>query len=240
MNYDEMVEEIKQRKKYILEIGYILKDIDYFDYYWKSMINKRQHDGFFETYEVINWIGNKFKPKNILEIGTRTGGSIISLLYNYGNYENMNAYCFDIWWEYPTFRHFPFTAIKYLLPENMKEKKLMEKIKRNTEKCNIPYDDITFIGGNSGKTIPEFFKNNKELELDYALVDGSHERKDALNDLNNVSRHMGKNGIMVFDDVGPDSHHLIDMWNIFKTKNKNDFSFYEHMAGKGVAWAIKN
>ncbi|MBU0756950.1 MAG: hypothetical protein KKF44_02705, partial [Nanoarchaeota archaeon] len=33
--------------------------------------------------DLIMWIGCEYKPKRILEIGTRTGGSLISLLCTY-------------------------------------------------------------------------------------------------------------------------------------------------------------
>ncbi len=74
-----------------------LSDANKFDAYWNNQIKLAESDDYFETYMVINWIGNKYRPKKILEIGTRTGGSLICLLSPYDIFENLEIYCFDFY-----------------------------------------------------------------------------------------------------------------------------------------------
>jgi cephalosporin hydroxylase len=192
---------------------------------------------------VINWIGEKYKPKRILEIGTRTGGSLISLLSPYVILEGLEIYCFDLWREYykTTFiKKVPIIRrLTKFIPENLHLKLSIKKVNKNLEIFKIPTENINYITGDSKVTIPDFFSDHPKKKFDYILVDGAHDKESALMDLLNIGSHVSMGGFIVFDDIGPESYQLIDVWEKFKEKFNNQFYFYEYYHRKGVAWAIR-
>lgn len=115
----------------------------------------------------------------------------------------------------------------------------IRKVKKNLIFFKIPIDNIEFISGDSKIAVPDFFRKFPDKKFDYVLVDGGHDRKTASADLENVSSHINKGGVIVFDDIGPESYKLIDVWEAFKAKHNNEFDFYEKFHRKGVAWAFK-
>jgi len=237
MNYKSMIKKIEKRKDYVISYCQILQEFDDNDYYWSETIELAKKKYFFETSMVINWIGAKFGPKKILEIGTRTAGSLVALLYNHKLQEGLEIYCFDLWKEYSS-SFFPTIAMKYL-PTFIKEKFSIKKVKKNLNKLNIPYENIKFISGDSKITIPYFFKKFPDKKFDYILVDGGHDKLTASIDLENICGHFSDRGVLVFDDIGPESYKLIDVGDAFKSKHINEFNFYEKFHRKGVAWAFK-
>ena len=108
---------------------------------------------------------------------------------------------------------------------------------RSSRKTTRPC--LVDIFSDSKKTVPEYFHNNPNKLFDYILVDGGHDKKTAGTDLENISDHVAKGGIVIFDDIGPESYKLIDVWEAFKKKHENEFTFYEKYHRKGVAWAFR-
>jgi predicted O-methyltransferase YrrM len=99
---------------------------------------------------------------------------------------------------------------------------------------------VTFLSGDSRKTVPQFIKNNNTAYFDLATVDGGHAYAVARADLRNVIPRIKVGGVLVFDDISnqylPDCKrawaNVIESSSRFKT-----YSFSE--IGYGAAFAIK-
>jgi predicted O-methyltransferase YrrM len=238
-----------------------LRTLDPNDNYWKEIEDLYQKAAagntlFLESSMVISWIGATRKPKKVLEIGTRTGGSLIALLRTYSPQELESISeidSFDMWREYISTTPFSFILTKLTGAKrnvNISERytkyisRIIEhystrKVKRNLAAFSIPSKKINFISGDSKQTVPEFFKQNPGKKFDYILVDGAHDEHTALVDLENIADKVEKNGIVVFDDIAPESYNLIGVWNTFKARHAAEFEFFEIFNRKGVAFAIR-
>jgi predicted O-methyltransferase YrrM len=176
-------------------------------------------DEFFDQYCLGFWWGSTYNPKNILEIGSRSGLSLSQLLSGCKDFDK-RVVCFDLWDDGLSN---PELILKYLSHLNIV----------------VP---IEFYQGDSRITVPEFKKNNKD-KFDYILVDGGHSDETASVDLENVVDLVAKGGVIVFDDISAtiesDGFNIKPTWERFKKKHLKDFKWHEDMAGKGTAWAIK-
>lgn len=229
------------------------------DDYWKALVDEKiytRNGLFIETDMVISWIGATYKPKHILEIGTRTGGSLVALMsvYPKADLDNIQEIVsFDMWREYVSTTPLSNFISKLLKRKtniniserytwmlgSMVEKNAQSKVKKNLKAFNIPVDKIKFISGDSKLTVPKYFSENPTKKFDYILVDGGHDEDTAMKDLENIVSYVEKGGVVVFDDIMPESYNLIGVWNKFKDKHSNEFDFYEILHRKGMAWAIK-
>lgn len=241
MTITEFVEEIKKEKDHVVKMLRRLREHNPYDHYWKELLELSDHEDFFEPCLLQYWIGKKIKPERILEIGTRTGGSLVSLLSSYSEYKNTEVYSFDLWVEnihasflskIPLLR----SLIK-VLPAN--RSLAVNMVKQNLRLFSIPPSIVTFISGDSKNTVPSFFRDKPNLQFDYISVDGAHDPTTAYTDLNNVAAFIAPKGFLIFDDISPEGYNLLPVWEKFKEKYKNDFTFYETMHRKGLAWAIR-
>lgn len=216
---NQMVKEIEERKDHIVSLAKLLKSKPSIrkDYYYGQIIELSEKDYMFESWMVINWVGLKYRPRKIIEIGTRNGGSLCALLTAYDDFNDMDITCFDIWREIGG----------------------PKAVKRNLKHFKIPNSMITFISGDSRETVPDFFQKNPDTKFDYILVDGGHDFETADTDLKNVENHVAKGGILVFDDISEESYGLLPVWEDFKKRNGSNFDYYEVMHRKGSAWAIR-
>jgi len=259
LSEEEVIEEIKGREDFMLSNFRVLRKADPNDHYWRNFLELDAYirDGeIFEPGMVINWIGSRFSPKTILEIGTRSGGSLINLLTPYRGYDDLDIVSFDLWKEY-----FSATWMSRVLTNiigsadgktqrNISQKYTRifsgvikyfstSKVRRNLKYFNIPPDKIQFISGDSRVTVPDFFKKNPNKKFDYVLVDGAHDPETAMIDLQNVVDCIKTGGFLVFDDIGPEGYNLKEVWESFKKQHEDKFIFYERYHRKGVAWAIR-
>ncbi|MDX2246223.1 MAG: class I SAM-dependent methyltransferase [Bacteroidia bacterium] len=259
LSREKMLEAIKERRDFVLSNFRILRKVDPNDHYWKSFENIGEYvrEGeIFETGMVQSWIGSNYSPKTILEIGTRTGGSLISLLTAYNSYTGLEIVSFDLWREY-----FSVTWLSRMITRlkgsadgrsniNISRKYMQYfdflirylstgKVKRNLRYFNIPTNNIQFVSGDSRITVPEYFRQNPNKKFDYILVDGAHDEETALIDLRNVANYVATGGFLLFDDIGPEGYKLGKVWEQFRFEQKDNFDFYEVYHRKGVAWAIK-
>jgi predicted O-methyltransferase YrrM len=239
MDTKKMIKEIENRREQMLKNYEILSNHDKNDKFWQ-IIPERAKDGYvFELGMVINWIGFKYKPKKILEIGTRTGGSLIHLLSSYDIYNDLEIYCFD-YWQYPPDES-AIPCIYRFVPSSIKKmifkKYYMKKIEKNLNLFKIPIKNIYFISGDSKSTVPNFFKNNPKKQFDYILVDGGHDKLTASTDLENVVGHVASGGVILFDDL--ERENLLNVWNQFKEKHSDEFYFYDKIHRKGIGWGFK-
>ncbi len=259
-NLDEKdFQDILTYKDLLLSNGKKLAALDPNDEYWRNLSNESilsRNGMFLESNMVESWVGATRKPKRILEIGTRTGGSLIALLcvYSKSDYENISeVLSFDMWREYVS-----TTPLSTLLSKMMGKKRNINiserftkwvgnyvekastgKVRKNLAAFNISTEKIQFISGDSTVKVPEYFAQHPGKKFDYILVDGGHDEKTAMTDLDNVVGHVDKGGIILFDDIMPESYNLIGVWNKFKEKNKESFNFFEIRHRKGIAFAIK-
>ena len=221
----QITEEITGTTPFVLSNFRMLRKLDPNDHYWSLVedTNRLTVNGvFIETAMVVSWIGKTYRPRRILEIGTRTGGSLIALLTNYQDFSNVEVLSFDLWREYvsTTFISSKITKLKSKdSPRsenagniNISEKKLrhffslirnlsIKKVKRNLEYFNIPSGIIKFISGDSKVTVPAYFKDHPDEKFDYILVDGAHEKETDFIDLKNIADRVAVNGIGVCDDI---------------------------------------
>jgi predicted O-methyltransferase YrrM len=263
LDKQQITKEIISTTPFVLSNFRLLRKLDPNDHYWSMFTDTDRltiNDVFIETAMVVSWIGGTFKPKRILEIGTRTGGSLIALLSNYQDFKNIEVVSFDLWREYisTTLVSKKITSLKSKKENegdivgniNISEKKLkpffplirnlsINKVRRNLDYFNIPGRIITFISGDSKKTVPFYFEKHPEKKFDYILVDGAHDKETAFIDLQNIADHVAEKGIIVFDDISDLSYNLMDVWTRFKELQKDKFDFIEIDCRKGIGLAFK-
>jgi len=234
--------EMMKRNNQVYKIIQKLESIDKHDKYWKKFLTELNPntDYNFHLYHLINWIGYHHRPKQVLDIGVRSGGSLIVLLDSYNFFKNnVKVYGFDIWDSYnplhiPHFMDNYFTGLRQYL--------YLRYLKRNLRNMCIPLDIFSFYAGDSKKTIPKFLDDNPDLFFDYILVDGGKDKFTAYMDLMNTYVRLKKGGVLIFDDIHPHNCDLVTIWNVFKKKYKDDFHFYEYLSDKGnvgFGWCFK-
>jgi len=181
---------------------------------------EKEKENFFDIYCLAFWWGSYFRPKRIMEIGSRTGLSLVQLLSAYPAHpKDMRVVLFDRW------------------DDGLS---CPELIKKHLDYLGIPMDSIEFYTGDSKETVPEFKKYNPNEKFDWVLVDGSHEYDWVKNDLQNVVDIIAKSGVIVADDLsGEAGPGVAKAWDEFKEKYFDEFSWNEDHSGKGTAWAIK-
>jgi len=261
---ETMLAQIRERRDFFLGNIRILRQRDPNDHYWRNFDDpaQQERDGqLFETGMVQSWIGSHLRPKRILEIGTRTGGSLVNLLSTYSrpDLEGVKVVSFDLWREYfsVTWLSRLLTRLKYgpqagpgsqvnisrrymQYFDGLIQALATGKVKRNLRHFNLPTDTLIFISGDSKETVPAYFKRHPEATFDYVLVDGAHDEETALIDLENVAPYVAPGGVLVFDDIGPESYRLGGVWDAFKAKHEHEFTFVEVYHRKGVAWAFRH
>jgi predicted O-methyltransferase YrrM len=214
---DAMIAEMELMKEVVLHTVRVLAPYNRQDYYYAQLLQLADGDYFFETYQVIAWAALRLHPRRIMEIGTRNGGSLVQLLSLYHRHDEMQVVCFDLWHEIGS----------------------PGSVRRNLRRLNIPVGVVEFIRGDSRQTVPAFKQKRPDARFDYILVDGGHEREVARRDLQNVAELIDPGGILIFDDIGPESYQLIDVWREFQAAHRAQFDWYEKLWRKGVAWAIR-
>jgi predicted O-methyltransferase YrrM len=252
------LDAIAGHKDLLLRNATVLRRRDPNDYYWRDLTDpeKLLRNGvLLETNMVTSWIAATRKPRQILEIGTRSGGSLIALLSAYPEAERDRieaVVSFDLWREYLSTTgaatglsrmlglrtNMNLSAIGRLFP-GFVTRQAENKIKGNLRAFGLPTEKISFIAGDSRATVPAFFKAHPDALFDYILVDGAHDEATAAIDLENTWSHCAPGGVLLFDDIMPESYGLIDVWNTFKERHAEAFTFFEVEHRKGVAWAIR-
>jgi len=191
-------------------------DTYYENYLWH--LNKRK-ESFFDIYHLAWAWAIEHKPKRILEIGVRTGISICQLLSAYLDHSIIE---------------------KVLLCDVFNDGFISPQLVQvNLQTLGIPTDKVDFLVGDSKQTIPQFKLDNPGYKFDWILVDGSHDKTDAMIDLENVHDIVNVGGVIVFDDISPDGMNLLSVWEEFKNKYSSEFEFNYDMNGKGLGWCIK-
>ncbi len=169
---------------------------------------------------VLYAVSKNLKIQNYLEIGVRRGRSMGIVC---SQSKNVDVYAFDMWIE-------NYTGVDNPGPDFVKSEMLKVGHSGN----------LTFINGDSKKTVPDFFRKNPNIFFDIITVDGDHSLKGAKIDLRNVIKKLKVGGVLVFDDIASHEHpYLHDVWKT-EIKSKESFYTWEHTDnGLGVAFAIR-
>lgn len=196
-------------------------DVDFvINFYKKGLENFGEDWRYADINTALITIGKNIKVENYLEIGVRRGRSMAMLA---SQCPNADFYGFDIWIE------------DYCDSPNPGPEFVKEELKKFGYSGNINFEN-----GDSKKTIPKFFKKNKNLFFDVITVDGDHSLGGAKKDLNNVISRLKIGGVLVFDDISSHEHSYLNKTWHKQIKNKKNFYTYEYTdLGLGVAIAIK-
>jgi len=180
--------------------------------------------GFFDFFHLLWNIGAVINPMNIMEIGCRSGTSLIQLLSSMPDLSGKRVVIFD------SFLHETLSVTdKRICNEAM--------VRENLEYLNLPTEIIEFVVGLSQETVPAWKDKNPDVKFDYILVDGGHTYKNEKIDLENSSGMLAPGGVLLVDDiVAPPLHKL---WDEFKAEQNSGFMFTESFLWKGVGVAVK-
>ena len=214
---DELIAEMERLQQVVLNTRRILGPLNRHDCYYRKVLEYLESEYFFEPSMVMAWIGMTLKPRRILEIGTRNGGSLLDLLSMFFRHDGMRVVCCDLWREIGS----------------------PAAVRRNLRRMNVPADIVEFVSGDSLQVVPQWKRRNPGALFDYILVDGCHDADVARQDLENVWDMLDVGGALVFDDIGPESYCLIDVWRDFQSAHRSQFVWYEKQWRKGVAWAFR-
>lgn len=179
---------------------------------------------FFDFYHLLWNIGAVINPKNIMEIGCRSGISLIQLLSSMPNLDGKRVVIFD------SFLHETLSVTDKRICNE-------EVVRANLEYLNLPIDMVEFVVGLSQETIPSWRANNPDVTFDYILVDGGHAYDDERIDMENSAEMLAPGGVLLMDDiVNPELNAL---WNEFKAGNGSGLLFAESLSWKGFGVAVK-
>ena len=142
------------------------------------------------------WLSLQAPPRTVLEVGCRTGLSVINKLFLHPNAERVSCVLVDLWNEWGS----PGVVL------------------RNLAHIGVPRDRISFLNGDSRQLLPALQKALNGLRFDYVLIDGSHDKDVARTDLQIGLQLVALDGWLVFDDTGPDDDggpgcDLLSVWN---------------------------
>lgn len=165
------------------------------------------------------WLAVRHAPPVIFEIGCRTGKSICIHLLLHPRAEDATVILLD-----------PFL-----------EQGSPQKVITNIRAVGAPDKNTYFIAGYSEQAVPHMHSQLPELACDYILVDGSHKKEDALQDLRTITPMVRGGGYILFDDIGSYGpgigYGLIDVWNEWKREVSDLFTFREYPESWGFAAA---
>jgi len=214
---------IVDTNKKVFEVMEKLKTLNPADQYLEAYQGHYQRNGdkFLDYYHILHELAKEFNFKHVMEIGCRTGISLCQLLSALKDNGRKMPETIDL---------FDVFNDGFISPA-------LVKLNVNHIGCGNVVDKIRFHVGDSKQLVP----NAKDLPLmDWLLVDGSHDRNDALQDLINVEPLLAPNGIICFDDVAaPPECDLLPVWNQFKKGREDKYYWLESMVGKGFALCIR-
>lgn len=199
----------------------ILKKLNPGDTYYEAYQGhlRKNGDQLYDLYMLLWEIGADRAPRNILEIGTRTGISLCQLLSAYIDHSIIDRIvCVD-----------PFSD--GYLSANL--------VRANLRYLNLPTGKLEFLQEKSETALPKLLK--EEAKFDFILVDGCHEKNVAREDLEFAHKLCAIGGIIAFDDISTEKGEcgLLDVWEDFEKIHSEQYLFGRNLSGKGVAWATK-
>ncbi|MBI5020645.1 MAG: glycosyltransferase [Ignavibacteriales bacterium] len=176
---------------------------------------------------IIRWIARRLRANKYLEIGVRTGWSLVQAV---SECPNIMVTGFDLWLEnYADISNSNPTEVRKLLQE-------------------IGHKGNTFlISGDSHITLPAFLFGSQSTQsrtvgaFDIVTVDGDHSRDGAMQDLEICAPLVKPGGAIVFDDLIHEDHeYLLDVWKTF-AKAHPEFLCIENIRdypGTGIGFRL--
>ncbi len=126
------------------------------------------------------WLFLRCYPRTILEIGTRTGMSLV------------NKLAFQ-----------PDAAAWLVMSIDLYvEQGLPNLVEGNLQQMEIDTARVCYVRGDSWEVVPALAAAMPEVRYEYILVDSSHKAEDARTDLINAIPLLAPGGIIVFDEAG--------------------------------------
>lgn len=195
--------------------------VEYLDAFYRESINRYGDNWrYMDIINVLYGSSKTVKPRNYLEIGVRRGRSLCTVAR--GNPE-VNIVAFDMW------------IPNYANMDNPGPDFVQSELKKHKHKGKV-----TFVNGDSHKTVPEFMRQNPDATYDMITVDGDHSEEGAYDDLCNVIPRLTQGGILVFDDISHPAHpYLLKVWRNVLERHPYLVGYEFTEMGYGVAFAIR-
>lgn len=169
---------------------------------------------------VLLGLSDVLKPRSYLEIGVRRGRSLCAVA---SRAPSCHLFGFDMW-------QAGYAGIENPGPDFVRGE--LERVGHQ--------GPLTFVNGDSHKTLPEFFARNPEQRFDLITVDGDHSAEGARQDLLDVLPYLAVGGAVVFDDIDHPTHpELLDVWNRTVADNPCFSSWSFRGLGYGVSFALR-
>lgn len=195
--------------------------VAYLDAYYRECLRRfGPHWHYLDIVNVLYASAKLLQPANYLEIGVRRGRSVCVVAKAC---PTVNIFAFDMWM--PNYAGMDNPGATFVANE-------LKKVGHQ--------GSTTFIDGDSHQTIPQFFRDRPQLQLDLITVDGDHSEAGALDDLCNVVPHLALGGVIVFDDIAHPQHpYLLEVWRkmLAQFPQLKGLEFSE--SGYGIGFAIK-
>ncbi|MBT3960917.1 class I SAM-dependent methyltransferase [Candidatus Woesearchaeota archaeon] len=155
--------------------------------------------------------------KSILEIGTWNGENskkMIQAAQSVNNSKDVVYYGFDLWDDMDK-DTFDYEVAKW--PPSHREVE---------EKLNSTSATIHLYKGNTLQTLPNFIKDNPDIDIDLIFMDGGHSFETSQSDWDNISKIVKENTIVLIDDylVYPDGTE--PPWGCSETVDNIDRSIW--------------
>jgi len=184
--------------------------------------NIQQNKPFWNIHVALAFLADRLHPENYLEVGTRTGCSLVPVLHNSTIKE---AVAVDMW-------HGSYSGLP-----NTKEY-TVEQINKYRAKTNKQFK-IEFIKGDSHKKLKELINSGKKFDL--ITVDGDHSESGAWEDLQDATKLLADKGAIVFDDIIHPSHsYLRKLVDRLQQEHSEYTVFINSKQDNGCAIFLKN
>jgi len=189
-------------------------------YNWTNDLPEGSRNVFIEQLKQFN-INNNKQNKQILEIGTYSGVSLIKMMEII---PNSYGTVIDNWMDYKEVNEY-----KNTLTQQIKQNNIEHYFYQNVKNKNIQ-DKVKVYKGRSVDKLLELIKlqsNNQIQKFDIIYVDGSHRLLDCYIDLILSWQLLDKNGMMIIDDYLFNKENILESpfesVNDFLEKYKNEY-----------------
>ena len=230
----ELEKEINEKENHGTQ-KYVDSSLKYKGMYnWTNDLPEGSRDIFIEMLKQFNQFNNN-SNKQILEIGTYTGVSIINIMENV---VNSFGTVIDNWTDYKEINNYNETLTEKIQQNNI-EKSFYDnlKVKKLENKVNVFKGDSTeklieiikLNNDNNGlKAYAVQWTGDKISKFDLIYVDGSHRLLDCYTDLILSWELLEKNGMMIIDDYLFNKDNILESpyeaVNQFLEKYKNKYT----------------
>ncbi|MBU1863542.1 MAG: methyltransferase domain-containing protein [Candidatus Omnitrophica bacterium] len=196
----------------------------------EPLIRRRDHilkciqdaSSFWNIHSVLAFIAHTFQPEAYLEIGMRTGGSLVQVVHH-SNVKQVIAV--DLW--EGSYANLP-NSLEYA------QRQVAHYKTKTDKKFNIE-----FMQGNSHVILKHLIQQKNTFDL--ITVDGDHSENGALEDLEDAVQLLSERGIIIFDDIMHPSHsYLLRVANRFKERHTDFNALMNRTDDNGCAIFLKD